>query len=216
MNSQRHVIHVGSMQVRPRRRPEAPPERREAGMTLPERLLRDCALCTAAVLAALSFANVGGTAADGVLSRVAAAVQTDYDPEETLGRLQFVQNLMPESVLVFWNAGEAAGPYALPEGDVLHAFSAQEPWVVFSLSGEVRAAAPGEVMSVTQGDDGRYTLRLLHADGSETLYGGLCACSAREGDIVSEGEALGEADGELSFEIRRGGERLNPADVARR
>lgn len=223
-NPDRHVIHVGSMQVRERRAPGtgAKPgsrqqrEQEKGGLTLPERLLRDCALCTAAVLAVMSFANVGGPAADGVMSRVASAVQMDFQPDEALGRLQFVQNLLPESVLVFWNVGEETAAYEIPKGDVVHTWSEQEPWLEVACEGDVKAAAAGEVMSVTRGDEGLYTMRLQHADGSETIYGNLAQCLAWEGDYVEEEGVLGTAGGELSFEIRREGRMLNPADVAKR
>ncbi len=224
-NPDRHVIHVGSMQVREKRtlsarsapgREARRGEREQGALTLPERLLRDCALCTAAVLAVMSFANIGGTAAGGLVERVVQTVQMDFEPDEALGRLQFVQNMLPESVLVFWNVGEEAASYQVPEGEIVHTWSEQEPWLELSHAGDVRAAAAGEVMDVTQRDDGLYTLRLQHADGSETIYGNLSQCLAWEGDYVGEEGVLGTAGGELSFEIRKDGKMLNPANVAKR
>lgn len=84
----------------------------------------------------------------------------------------------------------------------------------------VLASADGGVVKVA--NDKRYGkyITLLHADGTETLYGHLSAQSVREGQIVTAGQtigavgATGRATGaHLDFRIKRNGVKFDPMRV---
>lgn len=84
----------------------------------------------------------------------------------------------------------------------------------------VLASADGGVAKVTT--DRRYGkyITLLHADGTETLYGHLSAQSVREGQLVTAGQtigavgATGRATGaHLDFRIKRNGVKFDPMRV---
>ncbi len=227
-----HVIRVSSMNVRNKNR-AAPPlsvasrrtpvtsapsrtrERMSGGIRLAERLLRDCALCTAAVLCVLAVGNINQPWARSVSSTVRSAVTMDLD--ESLGRLQFVRNILPESALVFWNVGQELPKYQQPAtGRVVHTWKQSEPWLQYACEAQsVVAADAGEVMAITQSDDQAYMVRIRHADGMETLYGDLAACIVREGEGLQAGQVIGTVDSSLFFEVRRDGKSLNPSGYLR-
>lgn len=196
-------------------RPNATPRRTEA-FKMGERLLRDCALCAAIVLCVLAVGNIRQPWAQSVSSTVRDAVTMDLD--ESLGRLQFVRNLLPESALVFWNADDGRGSYLLPAtGQVAHAWKQAEPWIEYDCEAQsVVSVAAGEVMAVTQGDSAAYMVRMRHDDGTETLYGDLVTCIVREGDALEAGQIVGAVQDRFFFEARRDGRSFNPTDMLRR
>ncbi len=233
MSQQRepHTIRVSSMHVRDRHRAAPPitlaskrpdtqrrvrftPKQTEA-FRWGERLLRDCALCTAAVLCVLALGNVQQPWAQAVSSTVRDAVNMDLD--ESLGKLQFVRNLLPESALVFWNVGEEQASYQIPAaGRVVHAWKQAEPWIEYACEAQsVVTAAQGEVMAITQGEEDAYLVRVRHEDGSETLYGDLSTCIVGEGDVLQAGQIIGAVEDSFFFEARREGRAFNPTDLMR-
>jgi|GEM_PF-1357539 len=183
-----------------------PPENQTKPLGFGERMLRNTAVCVALLLTVLAMQSIntpGITGATDFLSQVVS-----MDLSESLGSLKFVSNLMPESAQVFWNLG--AEKYVLPtDADVVHVFNVQEPWTGYA-AGEVRASAPGEVMSLAVDAAGRATVRLRHASGMETLYGNLLQVSVQEGDWVETGSLLGAAK-LLTYELRQEGRATNPA-----
>lgn len=82
----------------------------------------------------------------------------------------------------------------------------------------VQAALAGRVIEAGwQGGYGQ-TVRLVHADGSATLYAHLSAIDVRPGAVVAQGEVVGRVGStglatgpHLHFEWRRGGETLVPS-----
>lgn len=223
-----HTIRVSSMHVRERHR-AAPPlaliskrqepnrrarftSRQTEAFRMGERLLRDCALCAAAVLCVLALGNIQQPWAQSVSSTVRDAVTMELD--ESLGRLQFVRNLLPESALVFWNVGGEQANYQMPAaGRVVHAWKQTEPWIEYACEAQsVVSAAAGEVMAITQGEGDSYMVRVRHQDDTETLYGDLVTCIVREGDALEAGQILGAVEDSFFFEARRDGRAFNPTD----
>ncbi len=203
-----------SRHAKPPRRPRFSPKQSEA-FRIGERLLRDSALCAAVVLCVLALGNVQQPWAQAVSSTMRDAVTMDLD--ESLGKLQFVRNLLPESALVFWDSGSAQPSYQLPaSGSVTHAWKQSEPWLEYACEAQsVVAAAAGEVMTITQGDEGHYLLRIRHEGGTETLYGDLVACIVQEGDSLQSGQILGTVEDTFFFEARKDGRALNPTSLIR-
>lgn len=228
-----HTIRVTSMNIRSRQRAAPPllvgnkrPEHARYKRSQPssrspeifhigERLLRDCALCTAAVLCVLALGNVQQPWAQSVSSTVRDAVTMDLD--ESLGRLQFVQNILPESALVFWNVGNEQENLQIPaSGRVIHAWKQTEPWIEYACEAQsVVCAASGEVMSITQGTGDAYMIRIRHETGTETLYGELVNCIVREGDTLQAGQIIGTVADSFFFEARRDGRAINPTNLLR-
>ncbi|MDR3051027.1 MAG: M23 family metallopeptidase [Oscillospiraceae bacterium] len=224
-----HVIRVSTINLRDRNRAAPPlgqagptPQRRSRdgravrgrGAGLAERLLRDCALCCAAALAVLALGNIRQPWAQTASATVREAVTMDLD--ESLGRLRFVRNLLPESALVFWNMGSGTASYREPAtGRVMHAWKQSEPWLQYACEAQsVVAAAAGEVMAITQGEDA-YMVRVRHEEGTETLYGDLLTCIVREGEALQTGQIIGTVGDTFFFELRKDGQPLNPSGLLR-
>ncbi|MDR0928986.1 MAG: M23 family metallopeptidase [Oscillospiraceae bacterium] len=171
-----------------------------------ERMLRNTALSVAMLLCVLAVQSLNTPGAQSVTGALSDMVTMDLN--ESLGSLRFVSNLMPESAQVFWNLG-AERHLAPSDGEVAHAFSAQEPWLGYG-AGEVRASAAGEVMSVAVDAVGLTMVRLRHASGMETLYGDLSETAVREGDWVAAGAVIGASEA-LTYELRGEGRAMDPA-----
>lgn len=187
--------------------PKAPPKEDPAKpLGFAERMLRNTAICVAlllTVLAAQSLNTPGANSATNLLSQVVS-----MDLNESLGSLRFVSNLMPESAQVFWNLG--AEKHGAPSGaEVVHTFSAQEPWLGYG-AGEAYASAPGEVMSIAVDAVGRSAVRVRHSGGMETIYGNLLRLDVEEGDWVEAGQMIGAAR-ILTYELRGEGRPMDPA-----
>lgn len=209
-----HVIRVGDMQVK-RRKPGAAYETNEkpkgGAFSFSERLLRDCALCTAAMLCVMGLGNAQQPSAVMASQRLSQVVTTDLETEEILGQLQFVHHLLPQSVQVFW--ADSPGTVAIrapSEGEVRHVWAISEPWTEYAGGESVHACASGEVMCVTPMDDGTFAVRIRHDDSLESIYSQLSECMVKEGDWIEAGGQLGHAADGLLFEIRKDGRAISP------
>lgn len=181
-----------------------------------ERLTRNVAVAAAILLCAVAVRNAALPQAKDVFTAIQAGVTMDLD--ETLGKLTFVSNLLPESALVFWNSSETVQVTAPVHGDIVHAFSEDEPYIaLLGVSSDVRVAADGEVMSVAHGDGEERVVRVRHENGLETLYGNLVECFVSEGDQVYAGDIIGETAQKqpVFFEVRRNGRSVDPAPLMR-
>lgn len=183
-----------------------------------KQLLRYSVLFAAVFL----FLGIGGTLllqnpdeAHTVMSHIAA----DFEYDETLGRLQFVSNLLPESAMVFLENGdeknESVVALSLPsEKQLLHAWSQDEPWFEYNCVGEVSACQDGQIMNIIENRDHEYTIRIAHKNGCESLYSGLHAVQVEELDWVSKGQQIGTAAGFTAFEWREDGLSVLPIQVS--
>lgn len=216
MGGGKHVIRVGDMQVRKRRTNmtvQGQHAYKEEGraVSFSERLLRDCALCTAAMLCVLGLSNTQQPVAAMAAQHLSQVATTDMESEEILGQLQFVHRLFPESVQVFWSDVNEAVQIAAPtQAEMVHVWAAAEPWIGYDGGSAVLACKAGEVMSVTPMNDGTFSLRIRHDDSIESLYSQLSECAVREGDSVAQGEDVGYCEKELLFEVRRDGRGIDP------
>lgn len=218
MTENRHVIHVGSMQARERatslRTCSVHTQKRrkvdKKSVSFAERLLRDCALCTAMMLCILGLGNSDQPVAAMTAQRLSQVATTDLETDEILGQLKFVYNLFPESVQVFWNTSDTTQRIGAPsQAKIIHAWAVAEPWVAYAESEEIFACDAGEVMSITPMDDGTYSMRIRHEGELESLYSQLSACMVREGETVAQGQVLGKAE-QLLFEVRKEGRAIDP------
>jgi murein DD-endopeptidase MepM/ murein hydrolase activator NlpD len=82
---------------------------------------------------------------------------------------------------------------------------------------EVRAAGGGLVVEVGENAEYGKMIRLSHPQGYETLYGHLSETRVRQGDRVPLGAVIGLSGNtghstapHLHFEVRRGGEAIDP------
>lgn len=179
-----------------------------------ESLTRNVAVAAALLLFVVAVRSAAIPQAQDVFTAVKDSVNMNLD--ETLGKLSFVSSLLPESALVFWDNDDAVQVTAPVHGDIVHAFSEEEPYVgLLGVSNDVRAAADGEVMNIAHGDGEERVVRIRHDDGLETIYGNLTQCYVAEGDQVYEGDIIGEtADKQpVYFEVRKSGRSVDPVPL---
>ena len=185
---------------------------RHTRIRITKQRLRSISISAAAVLclgvgAVRLMVNEGGTAA------VMNHVTTDFEYDDTLGRLQFVSNILPESAMVFLEGGDddAVSVFSpAQDAEVAHVWSQAEPWYEYACTGDVAACSDGDVMTIVKNREDEYTIRLLHDDGYESVYSGLNHVSVAQYDRVMAGETLGQANGTAAFEYRKDGLSILP------
>lgn len=135
-----------------------------------------------------------------------------FEYDKTLGRLQFVSNLLPESAMVFMENNGSDQPVEVAPSDAqtIHSWSQAEPWLEYHCVGAIRACQDGQIMTVIQNRDDEYTVRVAHQNGYESVYSGLHAVQVREFDAVLKGQQIGTAAGFTAFEWRKDGLSLLP------
>lgn len=147
-----------------------------------------------------------------VLTAVQSTVDTPW--QEDLGKITFVDHLVPETLSVFFSETHPVS-LALPcSGSLAHAWEEHAPYVSFDLQEpDVQAVAEGEVMSLSHTADDQLSLRLRHSNGLESVYYHLASVSVQEGDEVRAGQAIGAvaAGHNLVLDVRRNGTSIDPA-----
>ena len=76
----------------------------------------------------------------------------------------------------------------------------------------VCAAADGTIAAVSPLSDGSYGVLIDHGEGLESVTANLSAVSLQAGDAVLKGGILGTAGGSVYFELRQGGESVDPTE----
>lgn len=176
-----------------------------------DRLIRNLAVAGALLLVVVAAKNADLPEARSVFSALQTSMDMEWD--ESVGKLSFVSNLLPEGIREVWNGGERLTVYAPLSGETVHAWSHSEPYI--ELKGavtDVRAVADGEIMSVAHGMEEERIVRIRHENGVESVYGNLLVCYEDVGEQVRAGEIFarvspGEA---LAFELRRDGRSVDP------
>lgn len=187
--------------------------RRRGGLSRGDRLLKNSAYACALLLGVLALGNVDQPWAKRASESVERALTMRIDLDESIGALEFVKNLMPESALVFMNLSGETALGRPSSGSVSHAWSNLQPWLTFESAGDgaVHAVASGTVTAVSPLSNGRYGVLVDHGEGAESLYAQLEKATVAPGDAVERGHALGTAPDGAYFEYRVGGESVDPA-----
>jgi hypothetical protein len=191
-----------------------------AKLTAGEKLLRNAAIACALLLTLLALKNVDQPwtrqAADGI--RRAVTMRIDLD--ESLGRLNFVREMVPDTALVFWNMGAKNRVMQPVAGEVSHEFDAQQPWVEYACAGseDVYAVDAGRVTAVTQSAAGDFSVLVDHEGGAQSVYAFMNRALVRVGQTVELGERLGATseseNSRLYFEYRVNGVAKDPRAFA--
>lgn len=177
-----------------------------------DRAIRDIAVAASLLVLLIAMKSAGdGSTLQAVFTTLQSDANTEWD--ESLGKLSFVNNWLPQGVSEVWQPSDAASIAMPVQGEVVSAWTAQEPYLeLSSASGEVHAVKRGEVMALAHGLEEELILRLRHEDGSESIYGNLAACYVAEGDVTYEGDVIAQVlDGRpLAFEYRLNGRSVDP------
>lgn len=196
-------INTGPVRVRPQR-------------TAGERLLTNTAIACALLLGITALGKVDAPWTRQVAQTVSSAMTMRVNLDDTLGRLNFVRDWMPDAALVFWNMG-AHDALARPvAGALTHGYDAGQPWLLYQVSGEqpVYAAAAGQVAAVSENAGGEWTLMIDHEAGEQTVYAYLGKVIVKAGQTVERGAQIGvtqdSSDARMYFELRVAGASADP------
>lgn len=172
----------------------------------PDRLMKNLAFSCGLMLVILALRTANQPESQTVFSALEAGVNTKWD--ESIGKLSFVNSLLPEEIQEVWAQQESTVVFAPVQGQIIHAWSRQEPYIEMLGNGsDVRAVADGEIMSIAHGEEEERIVRVRHKDGTEALYGNLSACFHEVGDMVYTGDPFARLlEGKpLAFEYRKNG-----------
>ena len=198
------------LQRRGLRRAGSPRPKLSAG----DRMLRNTAVACALLLGVLALGNIRQPWAMRASETVQRALTMHIDLDSSIGRLSFVRDWMPESALVFFNLDGGAELAAPVSGELKHAYSDDQPWLLFACleDSPVCAAADGVVTAVSELSGGSTGVLIDHGEGMETVYAYLSSASVQPGDAVSRGQALGQSAAQLYFELRQSESAVDPTE----
>ena len=198
------------LQRRGLRRAGSPRPKLSAG----DRMLRNTAVACALLLGVLALGNIRQPWAMRASETVQRALTMHIDLDSSIGRLSFVRGWMPESALVFFNLHGGAELAAPVSGELKHAYSDDQPWLLFACPEDspVCAAADGTVTAVSELSGGSTGVLVDHGEGMETVYAYLSSASVQPGDAVSRGQALGQSAAQLYFELRQSEAAVDPTE----
>ncbi len=213
--SENNVTQVGRMRVRIAASQSSKiewkqPEKRHPG----EHLIRNMAVAAALVVSAVALRSGAIPELSDATDAVLTAATTDSLLDDQLGRLSFVSALFPEATLVFGNSTGEQLDLPVSGGAVVHAWSAQEPYMSWRPTGRsVTSASAGEVIGVYHGNGDERLVQVLGEDGLACLYGNLETVHVQTGDAVAAGDPIGDVmtGADLVFEVRRDGQSIDPA-----
>ena len=175
-----------------------------------KRRLRNIAISIAAVFC-LGVGAVNLATDHEKAIQVMSHITADFEYDDTLGRLQFVSNILPDSAMVFLESGDDdICVFAPTEAEIIHVWNQKEPWLEYDVSKDINVCSDGEVMTVLKNRDDSFTVRVLHDAGYESVYSGLEEVSVSQFDRVLAGERIGSSEDGMAFELRKDGLSVQP------
>lgn len=162
-------------------------------------------VCAALFLVLFGVKNMKAEPVQTALAGLRSVATTEMELGRSIGKLEFVDRFVPESVLVFWNAEQKGLALPLRDGALL---LEKENAALFEGKGALLAGAEGRVQSVVEKDDGFY-LTVLYDNGLCCTAGPLRGVRVAQDERVHEGASLavpfeaGES-AQVSLCVRRG------------
>lgn len=196
MNDTRKVVVT---QMAPREKREWTPVTYKRRIS--KRLLRNTGIFAAVSLCVGSGAYLMHHHSSQVQS-VMSHLTAGFEYDDSLGRLQFVSSILPESAMVFLNEDELV--FTAPVfAEQSHSWSSAEPWIEYTSIGDVVSCQDGDVSDIIKNRQGEYTVCISHENGYQSVYSGLSSVCLSEFDQVKAGEQIGTSAGFAAFELRK-------------
>lgn len=175
-----------------------------------KRLLYKTGICAAIAIALLIISSINNPAAEKLTQTIGSAVNHQFEIDEDIGRLKFVQNLDEESASVFSSYPESSVIYPA-DGEIVTRFGESGSFGVrmTTQSKDILCIAKGTVSSVGEIGDAGYVTLVLDSGELAAFYNIVPAVKIN--DIVMPGQPLGQLSGKyLYFEMRDGEEYIDP------
>lgn len=175
------------------------------------RLLIKTGICAAIAVVILGVASINSPAAETITDTIGETVNHEFDIDQDIGRLKFVDNLNDETQSVFSPLPETIAVYPA-EGEIVTAFgqSGSRGMRMDPVDSEVLSIAKGTVEYTGEIDGAGYlTVKL---DTGETAYYYNVDPTVKVDDIVKPGQQIGNLSGDyLYVEIKNGDTYIDPA-----
>lgn len=185
----------------------------KAPLTQGDKLLRNSAIACALLLGILALGNLRQPWAEKASESIQRALTMRINLDDSIGELTFVRQIMPESALVFLNVSGSTELARPCDGAITHPWSALQPWLAFEAEVQpVCAADAGTVTAVSELSGGNQGILVDHGEGRETLYANLSEVTVQSGDRIARGQQLGACEDGLYFELRQGGDSVDPTE----
>lgn len=221
----RRTVEAKPRAVKRRVRPVRPPMSRRRARNQTDtsgkiwnmtRLKREALVACSLLMCAVSLKVMPFPWAQRATEAMSGAVNMSVDLDKTLGQLRFVKQVIPDSVMVFWNGGSGSEYSAPFSGNITHSYSESQPWLEYAGQNQaVKSARAGEVIQIEQGASGDWAVRIRHDGDIETVYAFLSDVSVNVGDSVAAAQEIGRAEGtngaRIYFEMRSGGKPVDPS-----
>lgn len=178
-----------------------------------DKLLRNSCFACATLLGILALGNVQQPWARNTSAAIEKALTMEIDLDQSLGQLKFVQKMMPESALVFFNLNAESEFLPPVQAELSHVYSPAQPWLLFQCEAGTKVCSPadGTISALSPMSGGGYGLLIDHGNGIESVIAGLSVSDVESGASVSKGSVIGKTEGNLYYELRRGGESADPS-----
>lgn len=177
-----------------------------------ERLLRNSCLACAVLLGILALSNIERPWAQKASGSIEKALTMKIDLDQSIGQMSFVQKIMPESALVFFNLSGETDMLRPVEGALSHAYSEIQPYLMFECRNGMPVYMPcdGTIAAVSQLSDGSWGILIDHGSGRESVIAGLTNINVSQGDKINLGEEIGTGSAKIYFELRESGAAVDP------
>ena len=183
------------------------PQDEDAGY---RRLLIKTGVCAAIAIIILAISSIHSPVTNDITQALGETVNHEFDIDEDIGRLKFVQTLNEETQSVFSTLPETAVVYPAA-GQVIQSFGegGSKGVRIVPISEQIVCIAKGTVTSVGKTDESGYVKIQLDSGELVMLYNLTPIVQVK--DIVMPGQPLGDVVGDyLYFEIKSGDDYVDP------
>lgn len=177
-----------------------------------KRLLVKTGICAAIAVSILVISSLDTPSSNELAQTLSQAVNHEFEIDEDIGRLKFVQNLDDNAQSVFSERPDNAVIYPA-DGEVITRFGHGGSVGVrmTTQTDSILCIAKGTVSAVGNINDAGYVTVML--DSGETIAYYNVVPSVKVNDIVQAGQTVGTLSGKyLYFEMRQGEEYLDPLE----
>ena len=181
-----------------------------------ERLLRNTTVACALLLTVMALRRLNTPFTRSVTDALSSVISMDINLEDRLGKLSFVERLMPESALVFLNMDGHSNANLPVSGQLSHEYSASQPWTEYLTENKapVFALKDGQISACAESSEGDWTVLVTHSDDTQAVYAFLSEVTLAPGDRVERGKSIGttgsDENAHLYLEYRVNSEPADP------
>jgi murein DD-endopeptidase MepM/ murein hydrolase activator NlpD len=175
------------------------------------RLLIKTGTCAVIAVVILGIASINTQDANSLSQAINSTVNHQFNMDEDIGRLKFVDNLNDETESVFSPLPDSAAVYPADKYDIVTTFgqAGSQGVRIKPVGTQIVNIARGTVVNVGKINDNEY-VEVKFDTGETAFYYGITP-SVKVNDIVKAGQAIGDVEYDyLYLEIKKGDTYIDP------